>query len=202
MQRMTQIFPQVFGVKKLFYLRFDTYEDAKPKEKGQGDLFYLTDELHLSHLHFPHENRMGQHYCRRWSSLSTLKKWIDGGKPQRAETSYYGALKVQKSRLVGTEETYFCVTLATQKRRKGKFQGNPYSVTLGLALNDELKKIMGFWKEPSIPEKLVGQTCETCPVSDCLERAAAPSQLQQKEKRDRERELLKSFLEGVSPNTF
>ena len=120
----------------------------------------------------------------------------------KGETSYYGALKVQKSRLVGTEETYFCVTLATQKRRKGEFQGNPYSVTLGLALNDDLKRIMGFWNDSSIPEKSVGQTCETCPVSDCSERAVPPSQLQKKEKRDRERELLKSFLKGVSPKTF
>lgn len=201
-QRMTQIFPQMLGIKKLFYLRFDTFEKTGLKKGRAEDLFYVTDELHLSHHHFPHENRMGQHYCRRWSSLNTLKEWMNEGRPCRPETGYYGSLKVQKSRLVGTNDTYFCVTLATQRMKRGDFQGNPYSVTLGLALDDELKGIMKFWDDPSIPEKTVGKTCETCPISDCLDRAVPASLLKRKEKRDREREVLKTFFEKTPFKTL
>ena len=201
-QRMTQIFPQMLGIKKLFYLRFDTTPKKKAGGFGEKDFFSLTDELHLSHHHFPHANKMGQHYCRRWSSLNTLKEWVDDGKPCRPETGYYGSLKVQKSRLIGSDETYFCVTLATQKMKKGDFQGNPYSVTLGLALDEDLKKIMTFWDDPKIQEKTVGKTCETCPISDCLERAVPASLLKSKEKRDNEKEVLKTFLEKTSFKTL
>ena len=145
---------------------------------------------------------MGQHYCRRWSSLNTLKEWMDEGRPCRPETGYYGSLKVQKSRLVGTSETYFCVTLATQEMKRGDFKGNPYSVTLGLSLDDELKEIMKFWDDPSIPEKIVGKTCETCPVNDCLERAVPASLLKRKEKKDQERDVLKAFLKNTSFKTL
>ncbi len=202
-QRMTQVFPQMLGIKKLFYLKFDTYEKTSFNKKNCAEnLFYVTDELHLSHHHFPHENRMGQHYCRRWSSLNTLKEWMDEGRPCRPETGYYGSLKVQKSRLVGTSETYFCVTLATQEMKRGDFKGNPYSVTLGLSLDDELKEIMKFWDDPSIPEKIVGKTCETCPVNDCLERAVPASLLKRKEKKDQERDVLKAFLKNTSFKTL
>ncbi len=197
-QRMTQIFPQLLGIKKLFYLRFETVKNPKKRNVREEDLFYVTDELHLSHHHFPHENRMGQHYCRRWSSLNTLKEWIDKGRPCRPETGYHGSLKVQKSKLVGSNDVYFCVTLATQKMEKGDFQGNPFSVTLGLALDDDLKEVMKFWDDPSIPEKTVGKTCETCPVSDCLERAVPASILKNKEKKDHERNILKAFLDKNS----
>ena len=161
----------------------------------EEDLFYVTDELHLSHHHFPHENRMGQHYCRRWSSLNTLKEWMQQGKPCRPDTGYYGSLKVQKSRLVGTNETYFCVTLATQKMKRGDFKGNPYSVTLGLTLDDELKEIMKFWDDPSIPEKIVGKTCETCPINDCLNGFTIT--FKDEGKRDSERDLLKALKRRV-----
>ena len=81
--------------------------------------------------------------------------------------------------------------------KKGCFQGHPFSVTLGLALDDDLKEVMKFWNDPSIPEKTVGKTCETCPVSDCVERAVPASLLKSKEKKDHERNVLKTFLENT-----
>ena len=94
------------------------------------------------------------------------------------------------------------MTLATQEMKRGDFKGNPYSVTLGLSLDDELKEVMKFWDDPSIPEKIVGKTCETCPVNDCLERAVPASLLKRKEKKDQERDVLKAFLKNTSFKTL
>ena len=188
-QRMAQIIPQSFGLKNLFYLRMEM------PSQSEEEHFKLTDELHLSKLHFPHESRLNQHYCRRWASLSSLKEWISEGKGVKPKTSYYGHLKVQKSRSVDSDQVYFCVSLASQKMWGGKFKGSPYTVTLGLGIDNSLKKNVSFWKDSSVEEKVVGQTCETCSLRDCSDRVV-PSQLNDKKrKREKERDGLKDFCQ-------
>ncbi|MBI3501385.1 MAG: hypothetical protein HY063_06285 [Bacteroidetes bacterium] len=45
------------------------------------------------------------------------------------------------------------------------------SVSIGLMINNELKKRIGFWEDDNIPVKIVNQTCERCPIENCKERA-------------------------------
>ena len=188
-QRMAQIIPQSFGPKNLFYLKVESV----PIE--QGGPFKVTDEFHLSKLHFPHESRLKQHYCRRWGSLKTLNQWIEEGKTVRPDTTYRGLLKVQKSRVLDSDDVYFCVTLASQRMWDGEFMGAPYSVTLGIAMDQTLKEAVHFLDDPHIPEKKVGQTCETCPIQNCLERVAPSYIYDKKKKREEEEKVLKEFCQ-------
>ncbi|MEL7123789.1 MAG: ImmA/IrrE family metallo-endopeptidase, partial [Bacteroidota bacterium] len=64
--RLTNILPQFFGMKKLFFLRF--VHDLKK------DDFTIDRELHLNERHHPHSNGLFEHYCRRWVSIKLLKK--------------------------------------------------------------------------------------------------------------------------------
>jgi hypothetical protein len=48
------------------------------------------------------------------------------------------------------------------------------SVTLGLLVNDKLKKGVKFLDDPKIVTKKVNATCERCRLIDCKERVAPP----------------------------
>ena len=39
---------------------------------------------------------------------------------------------------------------------------------------EQLKKKVKFWNDPAIPIRMVGETCERCPATDCAERVAEP----------------------------
>tara|TARA_B100000780_G_scaffold241952_1_gene184567 strand:+ start:489 stop:725 length:237 start_codon:yes stop_codon:yes gene_type:complete len=49
------------------------------------------------------------------------------------------------------------------------------SVTLGLLVNDKLKKKIAFLKDPKIIRKSVNTTCESCILTDYKERVAEAS---------------------------
>jgi hypothetical protein len=64
-----------------------------------------------------------------------------------------------------------------------------------------LARAVRFASDPAIPEGLLNETCERCPLSDaeCSERAAPPTRwLQEKSAREREREL-EALLRGEMP---
>jgi len=67
--RLTNILPRYFGMRKLFFLRFvhDT----------SADTYSLDRELYLNQRHHPHGNRLDEHYCRRWLSLSLFRELQD-----------------------------------------------------------------------------------------------------------------------------
>jgi hypothetical protein len=52
------------------------------------------------------------------------------------------------------------------------------SISVGLLLTNQLKKKVAFWNDPTIPIRMVGETCQRCPATDCAERVAAPEILQ------------------------
>lgn len=156
-QRLTNILPEFFGLDKLFFLRFTHNLDD-----GQ---YNMDRELHLNHRHHPHSNGLFEHYCRRWIALSMLEE---------LEKDAAGQVKVgvQRSRYIGTEDEYLCLTIA---RTSYPGPQKNVSVTLGLEITDELKSIIGFWDDEQIPFQMVNKTCERCPLPDCKERAAPPT---------------------------
>ena len=48
------------------------------------------------------------------------------------------------------------------------------SVTLGLHINDKLRKMLRFLGDPNLPKRVVNTTCERCSMPDCQFRAAPP----------------------------
>ena len=56
------------------------------------------------------------------------------------------------------------------------------SVTIGFYLDEQLKKKINFWNDPSIPYRIVNDTCEMCNIPDCKERISEPITLRRIQK--------------------
>jgi XRE family transcriptional regulator, fatty acid utilization regulator len=166
--RLTNLLPRFFGIQELFFLRFS-------HRNGTED-FELTKEMHLAGLHNPHANMMHEHYCRRWISINILHSLS----AQLKKGTYSGPLcYAQRSRYFGNEKEYLILTFA-----KPALEGSGinHSISIGLLLSSQLKKKVLFWNDPTIPIRMVGETCQRCPATDCAERVAEPLVLKNEHK--------------------
>lgn len=179
--RLTNILPKFFGMRKLFFLRFvhGTTEDT----------YVLDRELHLNQRHHPHGNRMDEHYCRRWVSLSLLQ---DLKEMQDKGAFADRIVKAQVSHYLNTEDAYLCLTIA---RPSYPAPSKNVSVTLGLQINEDLKEKIFFLNDPAIAHRQVHTTCERCPLTDCKERVAPPVIVEKKQQLHRIEERLKELTE-------
>lgn len=156
--RLTNVLPRFFGMGKLFFLRF--------LHDPQADRFEVDRELHLNRRHHPHGNGLFEHYCRRWVSLSLLH---DLWAMQREGKYVDNIVRAQRSRYIGTEDEYLCLTIA----RPGYPTPNRnVSVTIGILVTPSVRRRIAFFDDPAIQLRAVNKTCERCPVQDCHERAA------------------------------
>ncbi|GAB3235809.1 short-chain fatty acyl-CoA regulator family protein [Hymenobacter seoulensis] len=169
MQRITNLLPRHFGIQSLFFLRFD--------QANASAGYKLTKELHLSRLHNPHGNELHEHYCRRWISLRMIAEL----RQQPATSAPNYTLGAQRSRYPNNDE-YLCLTLA----RAGSATEPAVSVTVGLLCDDNLRQKVRFLDDVVIPQKEVNETCERCTIPNCEVRAAAPVEV---ERRQRQKEL-------------
>jgi transcriptional regulator with XRE-family HTH domain len=184
-QRLTNLLPRHFGIRNLFMLRFRHV----PGDAGSPDEFFITKELHLARLHSPHANEINEHYCRRWASIRVLQdlraQQLAGGNP--------GPLAdFQRSTYVGSKEEYLILSLA---RPNAPSPGN-ISITLGLQVDDRLRKLVAVLNNDSIPLVTVNDTCERCPLSDCLERVAPPLALEREARATAMRKAVEGVLRG------
>ncbi|HOY07164.1 MAG TPA: helix-turn-helix domain-containing protein [Saprospiraceae bacterium] len=159
LQRFTNVLPGHFGLKDLFFLRIEGNESLNH--------FTMTKELHLSGRQSPYATENG-HYCRRWVSVEILRELRVRGKQQVLAMA-------QISSYYQTENEYCVISMAKPAYQNAK---SGVSVTLGLRLTDDLRRIFKFAGDPAIIRKAVGSTCETCAMPDCESRAAAPSELE------------------------
>ncbi|RPD50299.1 XRE family transcriptional regulator [Hymenobacter sediminis] len=169
MQRITNLLPRHFGIQSLFFLRFD--------QANASAGYKLTKELHLSRLHNPHGNELHEHYCRRWISLRMIAEL----RQQPATTAPNYTLGAQRSRYPNNDE-YLCLTVA----RAGAANEPAVSVTVGLLCDDNLRQKVRFLDDPVIVQREVNETCERCTIPNCEVRAAAPVEV---ERRQRQQEL-------------
>lgn len=166
--RLTNVLPRFFHIPKLFFLRFVHSLDQNE--------FEVDRELHLNRRHHPHGNGLLEHYCRRWVSVSLLSDLYQLQKEGKFVSTIVGA---QRSRYIGTEDEYLCITLA----RPGYPSPNQnVSVTLGLLINDDVRRQVKFLDDPAIQVREVNKTCERCALTDCVERAAPPVVVTKREK--------------------
>ena len=174
MHRMTNILPKHFGIRELFFLRFTK----------DGAFFKLTKEMHLSGLHNPHGTTLDEHYCRRWISIELLNKMA-------VETDKKIICKSQRSKYANSPNEYLITTFA-------KVSENPSvpnsSVSIGMLINKNLKGKVKFWNDPTIPIRVVNETCETCSVRNCAERAAPPVRYEAQQKT----EAMKAALQAMT----
>lgn len=180
------VFTKDFGLDKVFFQRVIHDLDR--------DAFDMDKELHLNRRHQPHASGLGEHYCRRWLSVSLLR---DLRKTQLSESLELSessqlsessiAVGIQRAVFVATGEEYLCIAMA---KPGYPTLGRNVSVSLGVLLDDHAKQRIHFWEDPAIPRVTVNVTCERCAMMDCAERAAPPKFVLRKEERKRMEELL------------
>ncbi|MFN4146311.1 MAG: helix-turn-helix domain-containing protein [Runella sp.] len=165
--RLTNLLPRFLGLRELFFLRFSHQIGSNHYE--------LTKELHLSGLQAPHASMLSEHYCRRWVSIQIIKDLIK----QLPDNKNTILCTAQRSKYYGLDKEYLIISMA-----KPSFEGSSviHSVSLGLLVNDALKRNIRFWNDPAIPIRLVGETCERCVANDCESRAAEPTIYQQQQR--------------------
>lgn len=169
-QRLTNILPEAFNIKNLFFLRFT--------HKLDSEKFHLNKELHLSHLHSPRANESNENYCRRWVSLKVLKDIVN--------TKSSHEFDIQISNYPNHNTKYLVLSSAT----KDPFKENQYrSVSLGLLMNKQLERKLNFLNDKDIKKAEVGVTCERCAILDCDVRQA-PAVMLDKADRNKKLELI------------
>jgi predicted transcriptional regulator len=175
-QRLTNLLPHEFGLKKLFFLRF-----LHTPSTGR---FRIDKELHLDRRHHPQGSGLSEHYCRRWLSISLLQDL----QQMQAGGIYTGAIVgAQRSRYFGTDDEYLCITLA---RPAYPSPDHNVSVTIGILIDNEARQRIRFLDDPAIGQREVNKTCERCPISNCAERAAPSTIVEARNKRRRIEEAL------------
>lgn len=154
--RTTQILPRHFGMGQLFYLRYEY--DLKTKK------YQIAKELHLSSLHAPHRVKSQEHYCSRWliHQLTSKRLAWSGDIPEHI-------VGAQKSSYVGTQSEYLVLASSFQNQNSSHKLS---CVCLGLLLNPNLEKQIGFLNNTAIPKLIVGETCERCTLDNCPDRGA------------------------------
>lgn len=179
MQRLTNILPHHFGIEDLFFLRISGSRNL--------EYFRMTKELHLSQLHNPYNNRLEEHYCRRWVSITALKelrtKMAIDPKDNRLADG-------QISKYWNTDNEYFCLSLA--KPAKDDPKGS-VSVTIGLMVTPALRGTFNFLNDPELRTRVVNTTCERCSMPSCESRFVPPVMIE----KQREEERILEELEGL-----
>ncbi len=163
-QRLANLSGKVWGLKKYFFLRFNTITGT--------DRYELTKEVRLNIKQNPGGYQTNEHYCRRWVSIKVLKKI----KEELNGLNSYGRMKpgIIHSKFHETNDEYISFSVAQQNI----LDPNSFtSVTLGFYLDELLKKKINFWNDPSIPYSIVNDTCEMCNIHDCKERISEPTTL-------------------------
>ncbi|MFV8331601.1 helix-turn-helix domain-containing protein [Flavobacterium sp. GSP14] len=160
-QRLTNILPKDFQLKNLFFLRLS--------HQIGTDTYQIKKELHITNQQEPHANEMNEHYCRRWVSIRTIEESL------RQKKSHF--FDAQISSYENSKNEYLVFSSATPD----PFKTNCIrSISVGILITPGMKKKFKFMENNSVQKQVVGVTCETCAVKDCLERASPPIHLEQK----------------------
>ncbi|MGD8426655.1 MAG: helix-turn-helix domain-containing protein [Balneolaceae bacterium] len=184
MHRLTQILPHYFGLDQLFFLRFHNSPGTHK--------YRLSKEMHLSQLHNPHRVNQSEHYCRRWVTLTLLQNLAQTDNHNANSTPL---IDTQRSHFYGTENEYLCISMA----RPLALSTNTNScVTLGLLYDDALHKNIKFANDPSFEKRIVNESCERCPITDCHERVADPKINNEQTKLKKRETVLNRFLDDHS----
>lgn len=175
-QRLTNIFPKYLKINDLFFIRLHADEAMK--------VFKMTKELHLSRVHRAAANELNEHYCRRWVSINAIKQLRTR---RQLDASVHLVCDAQISKYWETELEYLVLTIAKPHSSNPK---ESISVTIGILLTENVRRLFKFLNDPNLPTKLVNTTCERCSMPDCGSRAVAPFVIErQNELRDVEAAL-------------
>lgn len=178
LQRMTNLLPEHFGLKELFFYKFN--------HKPGINNYFLSKELHLHRMNRPRGTVLQEHICRRWDFISMFKK-LEKTHKDNPDHIIGGA---QITKYIDTQEEFLLLTLA---KPFTPTVGINNSLSLGIKINDHTRETIQFLKDKNIKTKLVNDTCERCEVKNCNVRAIEPFVYQRLKTEEERKEVLKKF---------
>ena len=173
--RMSQVIPGVFGLATIFYLRFTNSEDRLSVK--------LTKELNMTEVLVPYGLGLNEHYCRRWLPLRLLKKL--------RQNNLSITTGVQKIQFVKSGARFLLLSMA---RPLSLSRERESAIAIGFKLDKKSETFVKFLEDPEIPEEMVGETCERCPLTDCSERVVEASIISMQNKVKSREAALQEFI--------
>ena len=172
--RLTELVPQLFGLEKLFFLRFH-------QRNVDGEVA-LTKVFNLSGVPVPYGVGLKEHYCRRWPGL----RLVIESSPDETESR---TMDVQRSRFLDDGAEFFVIALGRSLTLDSTARA---SVSIGFLLDERFKRTARFWNDPSVPRVDVNLTCERCALTaeECADRVAPPTLHQQRLDQQRQEQAL------------
>jgi Zn-dependent peptidase ImmA (M78 family) len=186
--RFSELIPQFFGI-KLHFLRF---------HHSRGSHTYpLIKQLNMNRLLVPSGIGLHEHHCRRWLSIRLLQELEDhiAEHPSPNLTMDDVPAGVQMSEFLDSQDRFLCIGFARPLVLSPNVNS---SVIVGFRVDAELKNSIRFMDDPAIPQRIINETCERCPLTaeQCQMRAAEPTLLQA-EQRERERKVTLDRLKAL-----
>jgi predicted transcriptional regulator/DNA-binding XRE family transcriptional regulator len=178
-QRLTNILPKDFQLKNLFFLRLS--------HQIGTDTYQIKKELHITNQQEPHANEMNEHYCRRWVSIRTIEESL-----KQKKSHFFDA---QISSYENSKNEYLVFSSATPDPFKVDCIR---SISVGILITPGMKKKFKFMENNALKKQVVGVTCETCAVKDCLERASPPIHLEQKMRNENTDLIVQQYMAKFS----
>jgi transcriptional regulator with XRE-family HTH domain len=185
--RISQLAPAELGLPDLFFVRFFREpERRKPR---------LTKVLNLARVPVPHGVSPEEHSCPRLPGVSLLgDRALD-----RAGAGAPPPVAAARCRFQSEPVEFLVISMA---RHLALHPRTISSVSLGLQVDDRLRRAVRFLDDPALARLEVDLTCERCPrpESACRERAAPASVLErQRRLARRETALAELLAEPASP---
>ena len=174
--RFSELVPTFFQL-RVHFLRFSEVNGS----------YRLYKHLNMNELSLPAGFHLPEHYCRRWLTVRIIR--------ELARTGLDGPIVgIQRSRFLESQKEFLCLGFARRDNLP------PYlytSVILGLRVDEELLRRVRFASDPAIPQGLLNETCERCPLpaEQCSERAAPPTRWQQEQAVEARQRALQALLD-------
>lgn len=179
--RFSELIPEYFGV-KLHFLRFYDFDGE----------YRLTKQLNMSRLMLPSGLGLNEHFCRRWLAIGLLRKLSAA----RRDGGPFPVVATQRSRFLESGEAFLCMGFARPLTLSPQVGS---SVVVGFKYDEHLLNTIRFAADPTIPEEVINETCERCPLTaeECDLRAAPPTILEEQEAVRRRKEELQRLLQQL-----
>jgi predicted transcriptional regulator len=176
LHRMSQLFPGVFGLTKVFYFRFVDATDHTST--------ILTKELNMTDTLISYGLGINEHHCRRLLPLRLLKKLRHHMEPL--------AVGAQKIEFVKSGDSFLLLSMA-RPLSLSKTRGS--AIALGIKIDKNSKSAIRFIDDPGIGIEKISESCERCPLTDCNERVVEASLLSKQNALEKRETALQKFIE-------
>lgn len=177
--RFSEVIPAAFGI-SLHFLRFHNVEGS----------YKLIKRINMNRLLLPSGIGLHEHYCRRWLASRLLINLADHNGQQQP------LVDVQISEFLESQDRFLDLGFARPLVLTPTVGS---SVVVGFRFTPELAKVIKFVDDPAIHRAVIHETCQRCPIDDCVVRKSVPTVLWGEQLRDRRNAAIAEIRRTLLP---